>query len=188
MVKLVVADDEERVCRLIVALGNWEELGIKVVGTAANGIQALELIRKEKTDILITDIRMPGLNGLELIEKVREISPDIKIMIISGYANFEYAQNALKQGVSDYLLKPINKDALNESLTKMVNQIETARKLPKAEEYRVHIIKEKDICVVYINDEIVLSTRMYNHKDGYAGIYVVQGNVKLIQYKEKRSE
>ena len=113
MVKLVVADDEERVCRLIVALGNWEELGIKVVGTAANGIQALELIRKEKTDILITDIRMPGLNGLELIEKVREISPDIKIMIISGYANFEYAQNALKQGVSDYLLKPINKDALN---------------------------------------------------------------------------
>ena len=67
-------------------------------------------------------------------------------------------------------------------------QIETARKLPKAEEYRVHIIKEKDICVVYINDEIVLSTRMYNHKDGYAGIYVVQGNVKLIQYKEKRSE
>ena len=119
MVKLVVADDEERVCRLIVALGNWEELGIKVVGTAANGIQALELIRKEKTDILITDIRMPGLNGLELIEKVREISPDIKIMIISGYANFEYAQNALKQGVSDYLLKPINKDALNESLTKI---------------------------------------------------------------------
>lgn len=67
-------------------------------------------------------------------------------------------------------------------------QIETARKLPKAEEYRVHIIKEKDICVVYINDEIVLSTRMYNHKDGYAGIYVVQGDVKLIQYKEKRSE
>ena len=82
MVKLVVADDEERVCRLIVALGNWEELGIKVVGTAANGIQALELIRKEK-QILITDIRMPGLNGLELIEKVREMSPDIKIMIIS---------------------------------------------------------------------------------------------------------
>jgi len=132
MVKLVVADDEERVCRLIVALGNWEELGIKVVGTAANGIQALELIRKEKTDILITDIRMPGLNGLELIEKVREISPDIKIMIISGYADFEYAQNALKQGVSDYLLKPINKDALNESLTKMVNQIETARRTDMA--------------------------------------------------------
>ena len=128
MVKLVVADDEERVCRLIVALGNWEELGIQVVGTAANGVQALELIQKENTDILITDIRMPGIGGLELIEKVRAVSPDIKIMIISGYANFEYAQNALKQGVSDYLLKPINKDALNESLAKMVTQIESERR------------------------------------------------------------
>lgn len=149
MVKLVVADDEERVCRLIVALGNWKELGIKVVGTAANGIQALELIRKEKTDILITDIRMPGLNGLELIEKVREISPDIKIMIISGYANFEYAQNALKQGVSDYLLKPINKDALNESLTKMVNQIETARRT--------------DMAYVYYQDKCVNSWKEEKH-------------------------
>lgn len=65
MVKLVVADDEERVCRLIVALGNWEELGIKVVGTAANGIQALELIRKEKTDILNYRYQNAGLNGLE---------------------------------------------------------------------------------------------------------------------------
>ena len=72
---------------------------------------------------------MPGLSGFELIEKVREISPDIKIMIISGYANFEYAQNALKQGVSDYLLKPINKEALNESLAKMVTEIENNRKM-----------------------------------------------------------
>lgn len=127
MVKVVVADDEERVCRLIVALGNWEELGIQVVGTAANGIQALELIRKEKTDILITDIRMPGLSGLDLIEKVRQIRPEIKIMIISGYANFEYAQNALKQGVSDYLLKPINKDALNEALAKMAGEVRKVR-------------------------------------------------------------
>lgn len=123
MIKVVVADDEERVCRLIVALGKWEELGLKVAGTASNGIQALELIQKEKIDMLITDIRMPGLNGLELIEKVREVSPDIKIMIISGYANFEYAQNALKQGVSDYLLKPINKEALNESLAKMAAEV-----------------------------------------------------------------
>mgnify|MGYP000411682764 CR=1 FL=1 len=68
-------------------------------------------------------------------------------------------------------------------------QIETAKKnCQKRKNIEVHIIKEKDICVVYINDEIVLSTRMYNHKDGYAGIYVVQGDVKLIQYKEKRSE
>ena len=128
MVKLVVADDEERVCRLILALGEWEKLGIEVAGTAANGIQALEMIRREKIDILITDIRMPGCSGMELIEKARKFSPDIKIMIISGYANFEYAQTALKQSVRDYLLKPIDRAALNESLAKMVREIETERR------------------------------------------------------------
>lgn len=128
MVKLVVADDEERVCRLILALGEWEKLGIEVAGTAANGIQALEMIRREKIDILITDIRMPGCSGMELIEKARKFSPDIKIMIISGYANFEYAQTALKQSVRDYLLKPIDRAALNESLAKMVREIEMERR------------------------------------------------------------
>ena len=128
MVKLVVADDEEKVCRLIIALGEWKKLGIEVVGTASNGIQALDMINREKVDILITDIRMPGCSGLELIEKVRKLSPDIKIMIVSGYANFEYAQNAIKQGCSEYLLKPINKAALNEALAKMVAQIEASRK------------------------------------------------------------
>jgi len=128
MVKLVVADDEERVCRLIVALGNWEKLGIEVVGTAANGVEALEVVGREKADILITDIRMPGYGGLELIEKVRKLVPDIRIMIISGYANFDYAQTALKLGVKDYLLKPINKEALNDSLEKMIEEIRTERK------------------------------------------------------------
>lgn len=153
MVKVVVADDEERVCRLIVALGSWEELGLQVVGTAANGIQALELIRREKTDILITDIRMPGLSGLELIEKVKEISPDIKIMIISGYANFEYAQNALKQGVSDYLLKPINKDALNESLAKMAAEVKKLRQ------------KSENIQNVHREELVKLRTRIFLDMD-----------------------
>lgn len=132
MIKLVVADDEERVCRLIVALGNWEKLGIQVVGTAENGIEALDIIRREKVDILITDIRMPGYNGLELIEKVKQIAPEIKIMIISGYATFEYAQTAIKNGVNDYLLKPINREALNESLEKMASEIESERRLHSA--------------------------------------------------------
>lgn len=132
MIKLVVADDEERVCRLIAALGNWEKLGIKVVGTAANGIEALDIISREKVDILITDIRMPGYNGLELIERVKKIAPDIKIMIISGYATFEYAQTAIKSGVNDYLLKPINKEALNEALEKMVLEIENKRRINSA--------------------------------------------------------
>ena len=71
MIKLVIADDEERVCRLIDALGDWDGLGIKVAGIAHNGVEALELLNKERVDILITDIRMPGYSGLELIDDIR---------------------------------------------------------------------------------------------------------------------
>lgn len=127
MINLVIADDEERVCRLINALGEWEKLGIHVSGFASNGIEALELVKTEKADILITDIRMPGYNGLELIQEVRKISENIKIIVISGYANFEYAQSAIKSGVSDYLLKPINKNALNETLHRLVEELNSER-------------------------------------------------------------
>lgn len=128
MINLVIADDEERICKLIVALGEWDKIGIQVIGSAGNGLEALNIIRKEKVDILITDIRMPGCDGLELISRVKAISPDTRIVIISGYANFEYAQAAVKFGVKDYLLKPINKKALNDSLEKIAGQIETDRK------------------------------------------------------------
>ena len=124
MIKLVIADDEERVCRLINALGDWDTLGIKVVGIARNGVEALQLLGREKVDILITDIRMPGYNGLELIERVKKLSDSTKVIIISGYASFEYAQNALKYGVNDYLLKPISRQALNESLQSLCCQIQ----------------------------------------------------------------
>lgn len=172
MVKLVVADDEERVCRLILALGEWGKLGIEVAGTAANGIQALEIIRREKIDILITDIRMPGCSGMDLIEKVRKISPDIKIMIISGYANFEYAQTALKHSVSDYLLKPIDKAALNESLAKMVREIETERRKNMAfqdiqNERKEEMIKIRSMLVYDLAHERELSLTEESLKEKY---------------------
>ena len=112
MISLVIADDEERICRLITALGEWEQLGIRVVSTAANGIEALEVITREQVDILITDIRMPGLGGMELIREVNQVSPQTRIIIISGYSNFEYAQTAIEYGVKGYLLKPIDRHRL----------------------------------------------------------------------------
>ena len=72
--KVVIVDDEERICQLIQALINWEEMGLQVEGMAHNGIDACEVVRKVRPDILITDIRMPGCSGLELIEKVKKTS------------------------------------------------------------------------------------------------------------------
>ena len=123
MINAVIADDEERICRLITILGDWERYGIRVTGTASNGIEALRLVQEQQADILITDIRMPGCDGIQLIEQVRNISPRIHIVIVSGYAEFKYAQAAVKYGVEDYLLKPINKELLNECLAKITGKI-----------------------------------------------------------------
>lgn len=121
--KVVIADDEIRICQLIQALVNWEEMGMEIAGTANNGIDACEVIEKVCPDILITDIRMPGCSGLELIEKIKKTKPELEIIIISGYAHFEYAQQAIRYGVGYYLLKPINKVELMGILEKLKNKI-----------------------------------------------------------------
>ena len=106
MLKVIIADDEERVCRLVQMIVDWDSLGMEVIGTASNGLEALELLENLRPDILITDIRMPGCDGLELIEKAKAILPHLQIAMISGYAQFEYAQAAMNFDVGGYILKP----------------------------------------------------------------------------------
>lgn len=119
MLKVIIADDEKLICRLVQALGDWDALDMEVAGLAENGLEALEFIEKVEPDILITDIRMPGCDGLELIARAKEMRPDLEVIIISGYAHFEYAQSAIQYGVGTYLLKPIKKEQLMEALEKM---------------------------------------------------------------------
>ena len=122
MLKVVIADDEARVCSLIQMLIDWDALDMELAGTAANGLEALELMRAQRPDILITDIRMPGCHGLELIERAKQENPALGIVIISGYAHFEYAQSAIRFGVGDYLLKPINRQELMATLQKLAER------------------------------------------------------------------
>lgn len=128
MFRVVIADDEERICQLIQALGDWRRLGLEVVGTAQNGPDALELVRTLSPDILITDIRMPGCDGLRVVQDARGFAPELEVIVISGYAQFDYAQTAIRFGVGEYLLKPINRDALNHTLEKMVQRCRDRRR------------------------------------------------------------
>ena len=121
MLKVLIADDEEKICQLIIKLINWEEMGLKIAATASNGIEALEQAKICKPEILITDIRMPGIDGMELIRKVKEKLPDTEIIIISGYRHFEDAQTAIRYGVRNYLLKPIKKEELRDTLQKIAD-------------------------------------------------------------------
>ena len=123
ILKVVIADDEVRICQLIQALIDWDSLGMKVVGEAHNGEEACEMVQQTQPDILITDIRMPGCSGLELIKKVKELDSNLEVIIISGHAHFEYAQQAISYGVGYYLLKPVNKGELTATLQKLQKKI-----------------------------------------------------------------
>lgn len=116
MMKVVIADDEQRICQLIQMLVDWEKMNMEVAAVVHNGIDAVEAVRKYQPDVMITDIKMPGYDGLEMISRAKEISPKLEFIIISGYRNFNYAQQAIKYGVKDYLLKPIGKQELNDVL------------------------------------------------------------------------
>ena len=119
MLRVLIADDESKVCQLIEKLVDWDVLGMEVVAVAENGIEALEKIKEFHPDIVITDIRMPGYDGLDLIRLGKEEAPNTEFVIISGYRHFEYAQMAIRYGVNAYLLKPIRKDELTETLKRL---------------------------------------------------------------------
>ena len=143
MWKVLIADDEKLICRLVQALVDWTSLDMVVEATAENGLEALELIRECNPDILITDIRMPGCNGLELIRQAKEINPELEIIIISGYAHFEYAQSAISYGVGNYILKPIKQQELLETLQKIKGRLEEKK---KAEiQYLTHVSNKNDL-------------------------------------------
>lgn len=144
MLKVLIADDEEKICQLIQKLIDWESLGMGIAGVANNGIEAFEMIENQMPDVVVTDIRMPGYDGLDLVKKTRELGLGVEFVIISGYRHFEYAQTAIKFGVSDYLLKPIRKDELTETLRKIKIRYEEKNEQITYEE-RVRLAMKSDV-------------------------------------------
>ena len=124
MIRAVVADDEKIIREGIAEWVDWNKLGICLVGCAKNGEEALAAVREHQADLLVTDIRMPGISGLELAEQLeREEKPPL-IILISGYSDFAYAQKAVKlKCVVDYVLKPLELEQLEAVLAKTGQQI-----------------------------------------------------------------
>lgn len=123
MWNLVVADDEPKIRRGIENILNWNEFNINIIGEAEDGEIALKVIKEEKPDIILLDINMPFLNGLNLLQKLKDINDKSIVIIISGYDEFSYAQKALQFNVFDYILKPVNKKKMEEVITKAVNKL-----------------------------------------------------------------
>ena len=123
MYKLLVADDEPIIRRGICTLVDFEAFSIAAAFEAADGVEALEILRREKIDILLADVNMPGMDGLTLAKAAKEINPDTKVVIITGYNYFDYALTAIKAGVDDFVLKPISRNDVTELLAKLVSSL-----------------------------------------------------------------
>ena len=145
MFRLLIADDEELVRRGLTALIEREAPEIDVVETAVDGLEALELSERCRPDILLTDIRMPGLNGLDLIGRLRAAGPAPRCIVLSGYDDFEYARRAIGLDVAEYLLKPIDPDQLLGALTRVREGIEVARREERTRAAALQALQERQL-------------------------------------------
>lgn len=128
MLKVLLVDDERIVVEGISSLVDWKRHQTTLIGTARNGLEAIRLMENDLPDIVITDIRMPGLDGLQLVEQAIQNGWDVRFIILSGYNEFDYAKTAMKYGVKHYLLKPCSEEQIMDALGKVAEEIRQERK------------------------------------------------------------
>ena len=141
--KLLVVDDEAIMRKGIANFIDWDSLDCKVAGTAGNGMEAIEFIKASPVDIVITDIKMPVADGLAVAKFIYEHQPEIKVILLTGYADFEYAKTAIKYNVSAFILKPTNKKELMEAIQDAQKQIVTSRKQTSIAEEELAFLKDQ---------------------------------------------
>jgi two-component system, response regulator YesN len=139
VIDVLLVDDEDMIRQGIMQSVDWNDFNMRVIGEAEDGEEALEIFSKHRPQVILTDIKMPFMDGLELLEKVKSENDDTYIIIISGYDEFQYAQKALKLGAFDFILKPIDLDYLEQILTKISTDF--AEKIEKEKD--VQALKEK---------------------------------------------
>lgn len=172
MFRVLIADDENSVVRSLVELIHWGELGLEVAAKVSNGYDALDVVKKSDIDIAILDIRMPGINGLELCEQLKREKERIQLIIISGYAEFAYAEKAIQYGVLGYCLKPLDYGQITRVLKRAVHNLE------KNSHMAIH---ENLLEVLESRDEDRINEALRNmgfHRDAYF-VAVSLGEKKL---------
>lgn len=154
MYKVVIIDDEpiivEGLCKSI----NWEAAGCKVMGTAFSGEEGIRLIKSVEPDMIFSDIRMPRLDGLTMIAAIKSEFPNTQIAILTGYRDFDYAQKAIRLGVSRFLLKPSKMDELEEALEFMVGKLNESSEKKVQEERIKQYLRDSVEEVKSVSNEI----------------------------------
>jgi two-component system response regulator YesN len=142
MISLLIVDDQKHQVDSLATTMPWEQYGISQIHTAYSGQVALEIIRTHAIDILITDIRMPGISGLELIQFVNEQNKNIDCILLTGYAEFEYAKQAIELHAIYYFIKPVRDEVMLDAVSKIVDKRQSERKQHQIFEYATSIVHQ----------------------------------------------
>ncbi|WP_034761834.1 response regulator transcription factor [Rossellomorea vietnamensis] len=156
MLKVILVDDEIQIRRGLKWKVDWEEEGFVIAGEASNGKEALQVIEEVMPDLILTDVRMPVMDGMQLVKALSSQYPEIKVIVLSGYADFEYVRSSLVEGVKDYLLKPVDPEELTAALRKSKGEIEVEKQRrmetdrmnqfhaeEMREQYLLHLVKDE---------------------------------------------
>ena len=158
MYKVMLVDDEKLILQGVLNIIEWEKLDMEVIHIAENGKEALDKYKENPVDIIITDINMPVITGLGLIKSIKEINTSVKFIVLSGYDDFSYARTAMKYGVENYILKPINEEELETALIDINKKI-------KYEKEKENMVLEKNRILMNILNGKFDSDKLYCLKD-----------------------
>lgn len=191
MYKVVIIDDEPIIVEGLSRSISWDKWQCEVVGTASSGEEGMELIEAVKPDILFSDICMPGIDGLTMIAAIKSQHPHMEITILTGFRDFDYAQRAIRLGVTRFLLKPSKMDELEEAVEKMTDNLAAANILPNRKEEpevpEVVEMPELPEMPAFKPDEEVFLDEGEDGLDNPAGSFIVYNALHYMEvnYKSK---
>lgn len=165
MFKILLVDDERIILEGISTMIDWRAHEAELIGTARNGIEALDFIKEHRPDIVISDIKMPGMDGLTLVEKVSELKLNISFILLSGFDDFQYARTAMQYGVKHYLLKPCNENHIINALSEVINDLQSTR---TKEQFMEKIQAELAKALPYAKEQFLkelVTNKTYGPKD-----------------------
>lgn len=185
MKKVMIVEDEELILQGIRNILDWESLGLEVVHLAHDGTEALQMWETKPVHIVVTDISMPEMDGLTLLRKIRERDEQVCFIILTGYDEFDYAREAIRLGVENYILKPINEDELEHQLR------ETVQKLEELDKKKLQYIDEKTQWMHFLNgkaekEEYGKYEKMLNLTEGHETYYTAVMKWNAEELKEKK--
>lgn len=182
MYKILIVDDEKMIRMGMKNAIDWMKIGIDEVFTAASGNEALEILKKEEPQIMVTDIQMTEMTGLELIKAAREVVPELRVIVLTGFDNFEYARQSLRLQVQDFFLKPIDEDDLSDAIEKQLKEI---KKLKDEEKEQARLWRSQG-SVAQMRLEQCMRNLVHEKNNKEMQLYILQKDFRF-DIKQKMS-